>query len=89
MYSYTVGFAIEEQAVYPRPGEPDEHYEREHRRTRIDPATQPTVAALNEQFPMSAIDSAFERGLRILLSRLETELRAARERPGTPSGAAT
>ncbi|HEV7976781.1 hypothetical protein [Amycolatopsis sp.] len=36
MYSYTIGFTIEEQAVYPTPGERDERYVFENGEPRFE-----------------------------------------------------
>lgn len=75
LYSFTVGHAIEEQAVNPRPGEHDSHYDPAQRRKRIDPATQPTVAALNDT-AFSALDASFEDGLRVIIDGIAARLGA-------------
>ncbi|ASU82571.1 TetR family transcriptional regulator [Nocardiopsis gilva YIM 90087] len=75
-YSFTVGHAIEEQGMRPRPGQQDPRYDREARRERIDPDTQPTVAALNEAAPSLATDAdrAFDRGLDLIITGLAAGL---------------
>lgn len=75
VYSYTVGHAIEEQAVSPRPGERDPHYDPAERRKRLDPASQPTVAALNDT-AFTDPDSTFEEGLRLIVDGLAARLGA-------------
>src|SRR5262245_34717936 len=45
IYCYTVGFTIEEQAVYPRPGERNEQYDLTRRAERIDSEKFPLAAA--------------------------------------------
>lgn len=75
MYSFTVGNAIEEQAVTPRPGERDGHYDPEERRKRLDPDAQPTVAALNDT-AFTDPDAAFEDGLRVIVDGVAARLDA-------------
>lgn len=79
VYSYTVGHAIEEQAVRPRPGERDPHYDPAERRKRLDPASQPTVAALNDT-AFTDPDSTFEEGLRLIVEGLAARLGAGPSR---------
>jgi AcrR family transcriptional regulator len=70
LYRYTIGFVIEEQAVYPRPGQRDERYEPAERAQRIDATKFPlTFAAGKETF--TNFDNAFEQGIRIILSGIE------------------
>lgn len=73
VYNYTVGHAIEEQAVSPRPGERDRHYDPRERRKRLDPENQPTVAALND-VAFSDPDATFDDGLRLILDGLAARL---------------
>ncbi|MQA78647.1 MAG: TetR family transcriptional regulator [Streptosporangiales bacterium] len=74
VYSYTVGHAIEEQAVRPRPGERDPAYDPEVRRRRLDPATQPTVVALNDMPGAGDPAADFARGLDLIVAGLRTHL---------------
>lgn len=75
VYCYTVGFAIEEQAVHPRPGRTDERYRPANRRARIDAEQQPTVAELDRLAPLTADRGAeFEHGLRLIMAGLAGEL---------------
>ncbi|KAA0023900.1 TetR/AcrR family transcriptional regulator C-terminal domain-containing protein [Antrihabitans cavernicola] len=74
IYSYTVGFAIEEQAVYPRPGERDDRYDPARRRDRIDRELTPIVAELAAQQHPPAEDHQFRRGLNVILAGLATML---------------
>lgn len=70
-YCYTVGFAIEEQAVHPRPGESDPRYSKEARARRISADAQPTVAELNRRNPTDGDrDADFDRGLRLIMDGL-------------------
>jgi TetR/AcrR family tetracycline transcriptional repressor len=67
MYCYVVGFTIEEQAVFPRPGERSEQYDPRKRSERIDAEKMPLASAAGEQV-LSGHDERFERGLRIITS---------------------
>jgi AcrR family transcriptional regulator len=74
LYSFTVGFAIEEQAMYPRPGEVDENYAPERRLRRIDPEIAPTVAELAAADHIRAGDRNFAGGVAIIIAGLESVL---------------
>ena len=70
IYCYTVGFTIEEQAVYPRPGERNEQYDLVKRAERIDGARFPlALAAGAESF--TGFDERFEQGLQVIIRGLE------------------
>jgi TetR/AcrR family transcriptional regulator, tetracycline repressor protein len=70
IYSYTVGFAIEEQAVHPRPNERSAQYDLAARAARIDPGRYPlALAAGTEMF--TRFDERFEHGLQLILGGLE------------------
>ena len=74
IYCYTVGFAIEEQAVHPRPGESDPRYTPEARARRLSPDTQPTVAALNDSTSFDGDrDADFDHGLRLIVAGIAAE----------------
>jgi TetR/AcrR family transcriptional regulator, tetracycline repressor protein len=79
-YCFTVGFAIEEQAMYPRPDEPDPSYTPENRLSRIDPALAPTVAELAAADRKRASDDMFETGLTIVVAGIATLLPPTAER---------
>lgn len=81
LYNFTVGFAIEEQAMYPRPGEPDESYAPEQRLRRIDAAVAPTVAKLAAADEKRAADRYFEGGLSVIVAGLESLLAQGIGRP--------
>jgi TetR/AcrR family tetracycline transcriptional repressor len=69
LYCFTIGFAIEEQAVQPS-RETDERYAPARRKQRVDPDVHPRTAdagpALFEGF-----EERFERGLAIVLDGAE------------------
>ena len=80
-YSYTVGFAIEEQAMYPRPGAPDENYAPERRLARINATAAPTVAELATADRKRATDEYFDTGVSIVIAGTESLL--ARQKSGS------
>lgn len=67
VYSYVIGFTIEEQAVYPLPGEVDERYpaRMEALSERIDP---PLLAVVTSALPLDDPGKQFEDGLAIVLA---------------------
>jgi len=71
--SYTVGFTIEEQAVYPRPGERSEQYDLARRAERIDAAKLPLAFAVGEE-NLANFDERFEHGLRLIVAGIATLL---------------
>jgi TetR/AcrR family transcriptional regulator, tetracycline repressor protein len=77
VYSYTIGFTIEEQAVHPRPAEFNEQYDLTKRAQRIDGEKFPlTLAAAEEVF--MRYDARFEHGLRLIISGIEQSLQWGR-----------
>jgi len=67
LYTYTIGFVIEEQAVEPRPGERDERYAPDNRARRIDAARFPLAVAAGEEL-FTRFDEGYESGLRLILT---------------------
>ncbi len=70
---YTIGFASEEQAVHPRPGERDERYDPSRRAQSIDAEEHPLALAAGEEL-FAAFDERFEHGLRLILYGMERPL---------------
>ena len=68
IYCYTVGFTIEEQAVYPKPGKRDPRYGLTRRAQRIDPKRFPLAVAAGKE--MYNFDERFEEGLQIIIRGL-------------------
>jgi AcrR family transcriptional regulator len=66
IYSYAVGFTIEEQAVYPRPGKRSKRYDLARRAKRIDSKKYPLSVATGKH---AFLDFAgrFEEGLRLII----------------------
>jgi TetR/AcrR family tetracycline transcriptional repressor len=73
IYSYTIGFVIEEQGVHPRPGEPDERYDLARRAKRIDAEKYPLALAAGEEL-FTGYDERFEHGLRLIVSGIERSI---------------
>ncbi len=68
IYCYAVGFAIEEQAVRPRPGQRDPRYDPAKRARRIDAKRFPLVHAAGDD--MFRFDEQFQTGLRLIIRGL-------------------
>jgi TetR/AcrR family tetracycline transcriptional repressor len=68
IYSYTVGFTIEEQAVLPKPGKRDPRYDLTRRAQRIDPKRFPLALAAGQE--MYDFDERFESGLQVIIRGL-------------------
>jgi len=66
VYCYAIGFAIEEQAVYPRPGKRRRRYELAERAKRVDRKKFPLAAAAGEH-TFADFDKHFEQGLRLIV----------------------
>jgi TetR/AcrR family tetracycline transcriptional repressor len=85
IYSYTVGFTIEEQAVYPKPGKRDPRYDPASRGRRIDPERFPLAVAAGEE--MYDFDHHYERGLQVIIRGLGAPATMTRRRPTAKSRA--
>ncbi len=76
IYCYAVGFTIEEQAVYPRPGKRDPRYDLKTRAARMVPAEQfPLVLAAGEE--MFDFDRQFQQGLQLIVHGLRPPVQQA------------
>ncbi|QWF83214.1 TetR/AcrR family transcriptional regulator C-terminal domain-containing protein [Amycolatopsis sp. CA-230715] len=73
VYTYVVGFTIEEQAVYPLPGQVDERYpaRMEALAERIEP---PMLAVVTSALPLGDPEGQFEDGLAIVLAGIRVWL---------------
>jgi AcrR family transcriptional regulator len=71
IYCYAVGFTIEEQAVFPRPGRRDPRYDPTKRAQRIDAERFPLAVAAGEK--MHNFDERFEDGMQIIIRGLEQQ----------------
>jgi TetR/AcrR family tetracycline transcriptional repressor len=77
IYSYVVGFVIEEQAVCPRPGERDEFYGPQQRGQRIDAEKFPLALQAGDLF--SNFDQHFEVGMHLIISGIAAQKPAKRK----------
>jgi len=76
IYSYVVGFVIEEQAVCPRPGERDEFYGSQQRSQRVDGDKFPLALQAGDLF--SNFDQHFETGLKLIVAGVAAQKPAKR-----------
>ncbi|WP_202819045.1 TetR/AcrR family transcriptional regulator C-terminal domain-containing protein [Actinosynnema sp. ALI-1.44] len=67
IYSYTIGFVIEEQAVYPRPGQRDERYDIDRRTERVAQQNAPLAAAASPVL-FGDFDRGYTRGLQAIIT---------------------
>jgi TetR/AcrR family transcriptional regulator, tetracycline repressor protein len=79
IYNYTLSFVMEEQAVFPTPGERSPRYSLEDRNTRLDPALFPfhrqATSILFDRY-----DRRFREGLELILQGATPEIpREARQ----------
>ncbi len=77
VYSYAVGFVIEEQAVFPQEGKKDEMYEVENRSRRMKAEKTPlAIEAGNYLF--TKFDRRFNAGLELIIAGIEAQSAARR-----------
>jgi TetR/AcrR family transcriptional regulator, tetracycline repressor protein len=67
LYSYVVGFVIEEQAVKPLPGESNPQYDLAHRDARVDREKYPLAHAAGAAM-FGDQDTRFLEGIRLIVS---------------------
>jgi TetR/AcrR family transcriptional regulator, tetracycline repressor protein len=70
IYCYAVGFTIEEQAVYPRPGKRSKRYDLAKRAKRIDSKRHPLAVAAGKHAFLD-FSAHFEQGLRLIIRGLQ------------------
>lgn len=70
LFTYTIGFVIEEQAVIPIPGKRDERYTPEKRAKRIGSGQFPLALAAGEEL-FTQFDEGFSEGLRLILAGID------------------
>lgn len=74
LYNYTIGFVIEEQAVYPTPDAFDERYDPDTRAARIDARRSPLAAEAGRLMFGASGDERFDAGLRLIVAGIEQRL---------------
>ena len=77
LYSYVVGFVIEEQAVCPRPGERDEYYDPEVRARRMEGQPLAMAKKAGRQL-FGNFDRRFDAGLKLIVLGMMAELKPRR-----------
>jgi len=84
VYSYTIGFTLEEQGVTPAPGgEPDERYDLDRRDRRIDSERYPLALAAGKEVFGTSTDERFAYGLELILVGLTRKLGGQRRSDAT------
>jgi TetR/AcrR family transcriptional regulator, tetracycline repressor protein len=79
IYNYTLSFVMEEQAVFPTPGERSPHYSLEERNARLDPALFPFHRQASSIL-FDRYDRRFREGLELILQGAKPEaLRKTRQ----------
>lgn len=77
LYSYTVGFVIEEQARQTADGNLQLRYALEHRETRVDGTAYPLAAAAGKEI-FTDSDSRFDDGVSLIVDGASAGLNATR-----------
>jgi TetR/AcrR family tetracycline transcriptional repressor len=80
IYNYTLSFVMEEQAVFPTPGERSPRYSIEARNARLDPALFPYHRQASSIL-FDRYDRRFREGLQLILQGAKPE--APRDAPPT------
>jgi AcrR family transcriptional regulator len=75
VYCYTIGFVIEEQAVYPRPGERNDEYDIDRRTERMADQDVPLSAEVGKTI-FDDHDARFTRGLQAIITGVTSWLPA-------------
>ena len=73
VYTFTVSFVIEEQAVFPKPGERSPAYDIEMRKTHLDPEAFPLLREAGEVL-FDRFDQRFEESIDLMLRGAATLL---------------
>jgi AcrR family transcriptional regulator len=73
VYTFTVSFVIEEQAVFPKPGERSPAYDIEIRKTHLDPEAFPLLREAGEVL-FDRFDQRFEESIDLMLRGAATLL---------------
>jgi TetR/AcrR family transcriptional regulator, tetracycline repressor protein len=75
LYSFVIGFVIEEQAVHPLPGEFNPQYELAHRNARVDKEKYPLAHASGAEI-FEGHDARFLEGIRLIVAGMASTLEA-------------
>jgi TetR/AcrR family transcriptional regulator, tetracycline repressor protein len=77
LYSYVIGFVIEEQAVCPAPGVRDEYYDPAVRDRRLEGQALPLAKRAGRQL-FSNFDRRFEAGMKLIVAGMTAEKKTRR-----------
>jgi TetR/AcrR family tetracycline transcriptional repressor len=80
LYSYTIGFVIEEQATQIAPGDPNPQYDLAAREKRVNKELYPLAAAAGAEM-FAHHETRFAEGLAIIVAGLEATLNASKPMP--------
>jgi hypothetical protein len=75
VYSYVIGFTIEQQAVLSPQGERDPRYTLAAREALVDPERYPLSRSIGAEV-FDNYDARFERGLRLIIAGFAQEIAA-------------
>lgn len=78
VYTFTVSFVIEEQAVFPKPGERSPAYDIEVRKTHLDPDAFPLLREAGEVL-FDRFDQRFDDSIDLMLHGAEVQLERRRQ----------
>lgn len=73
LYSYTIGFVIEEQATQLAPGEPNPQYDRAVREERVNKELYPLAAAAGQEM-FFGHDARFAEGIALIIEGMTARL---------------
>jgi tetracycline repressor-like protein len=73
VYCFTIGFVIEEQAVYPRPGERSEQYDIDRRTERLAGDNVPLAVEAGKTV-FADFDRRYRRGVQAIVTGVATWL---------------
>jgi hypothetical protein len=76
LYSYVIGFTLEEQAVVAPDGERDPRYAPEARAARMDAERFPLARSIGAEL-FDGFDTRFERGLEMIVAGFAARLQAS------------
>jgi TetR/AcrR family transcriptional regulator, tetracycline repressor protein len=78
VYSYAVGFVIEEQAVFPQAGKKDESYELENRSRRMKAEKTPLAVEAGD-YLFTKFDRRYNSGLKLIIAGVGAQRASVRK----------
>jgi TetR/AcrR family tetracycline transcriptional repressor len=74
IYAYTIGFVIEEQAIYPKPGQRSEQYDIDQRSERMAHENVPLATEAGHAMFAADHNTRYQRGLNAIITGIGTWL---------------